>query len=290
MLINKLIEPIYTHKFSSEDLSVVQIKNPYEISTSVIRELINRYCTCGFVILEFKGTDVGNETFEAFSRSLGLGNAYTPEVYNDYKSLHSEHGFNVLTQRDNEDGHKAFNTSSEQEIHSDGTLEKIGFIKTTLLYCKSQGESGGENTIYNSVGAFYHLLKTRFDIAKLLFDERCLKRASNINNQEYIGPAFSIQENKIISRFSLDNTCDWNYGFMKIPKLEEAYSMMKDLANHGSPYFVTCKLMPGQAILMANDKISHGRKKFYNSGERKREMIRGLFLDKPNLNKGEFSI
>ena len=134
------------------------------------------------------------------------------------------------------------------------------------------------------------MIETNFEIAKLLLDDNSLRRVSNINFQEYIGPAFAIQNNKIHSRFSLDNTCDWKYGFTKLPKLEKAYSLLKEQVNDESPYFITCKLKPGQGILMANDKISHGRKSFIDSKECKREMIRGLFIKKPNLTKGEFLV
>ncbi|MGF6952444.1 hypothetical protein QF028_004949 [Neobacillus sp. B4I6] len=287
MIKNLFMERIYTHMYSSNDTNVVQINDLHE--TRTIKNLIEKYLLCGFAIFEFIDMKVNNETLEAFANSLNLGNAYIPQVYNNYKLLNSKMGFNLIGQKDNDPSHKAFNTSSEQEIHSDGTLEKIGFIKTSLLYCRSQGLSGGENTIFNSTGAFYNLLTTNFDIAKLLLDAQSLKRISSINHQEYIGPAFAIQENKIISRFSLDNTCDWRYGFNILPGLEEAYLSLTDLVYDGSPYYITFKLKPGQGLIMANDKISHGRKEFLNTKEFKREMIRGLFIKNPELTKGGYA-
>lgn len=276
---NILSETIYTHRYSSEDLIAVQVNDFY--NTETIKQLLKRYYTYGFVIFDFGDNEVDQETLQDLVNYLGLGDAYIPSVYANYKSLKSDHGFNILNQKYDDNSHRAFNTSLEQEIHSDGTLEKIGFIKTTLLYCKAQGISGGESTLFNSVGAYFNLIKTNFEISKLLLDENCLRRVSNINYQEYIGPAFAIQENKLISRFSLDNTCDWNHGFEKLPGLEKAFTLLTEQVNDQSPYFITCKLKPGQGMLIANNKISHGRKSFKDSKECRREMIRGLFTKAP---------
>lgn len=44
-----------------------------------------------------------------------------------------------------------------------------------------------------------------------------------------------------------------------------------------SPYYIEAMLKDNQGIILANNKISHGRKKFEDN-EMKREMIRGLFV------------
>ncbi|MFF2288814.1 TauD/TfdA family dioxygenase [Peribacillus butanolivorans] len=179
----------------------------------------------------------------------------------------------------NDGSHRAFQTNNDQKIHCDGTIEVLGKIKTSILLCAIPAAVGGETIIFNSVAAFYDLLEndnSRY-IASSLLDMQALKRvAVNRNNEEYIGPAFAIKNGEIISRFSLDNTCDWDYSFENVKLLKEAYALLVDTIVPNSPFYIETKLKCSQGIIMANDKISHGRKGFIDK-HFKREMIRGLF-------------
>ncbi|MFJ7679855.1 TauD/TfdA family dioxygenase, partial [Peribacillus sp. NPDC097198] len=223
-------ENIYTKKYSNKDINIVKVYDIFNAST--LNQLIHDYSNNGFAIFELMDMEVNQETLKQFTDSLGLGAAYIPSTYNN-KSFYSKKGFNLITKNKHDQSHKAFNTSSEQELHSDGTLEPIGFIKTSLLFCESQGLSGGENTLFNSVGAFYDMLINCSNIGWSMLNDSSLRRYSYINNDQNIGPTFSIKENQIISRFSLDNTSDWNYGFENVPNLEKAYSFLQGLIYEG---------------------------------------------------------
>ena len=110
---------------------VVQIKDLNK-TDKVKQQLLERFFTCGFVIFEFVDKEVEQETLENFVNFLGLGRPFIPRVYNNYKLSNSKGGFNVLRNRDDH-SHKAFNTSLEQEIHSDGTLRENWICKNHLI-------------------------------------------------------------------------------------------------------------------------------------------------------------
>ncbi|MGW9102965.1 hypothetical protein ACWGPZ_26665 [Priestia megaterium] len=92
-----------------------------------------------------------------------------------------------------------------------------------------------------------------------------------------------MKNGELMSRFSLDNTSDWDYGFKNVKFLKEAYLLLTKLITPNSPYYIEMKLEKNQGIIMAKDKISHGRKEFKDQGSR-REKIRGLFEKKLKFN------
>ncbi|AIK35340.1 taurine catabolism dioxygenase TauD/TfdA domain protein (plasmid) [Bacillus pseudomycoides] len=103
------------------------------------------------------------------------------------------------------------------------------------------------------------------------------------NNAEYVGPAFAYENETVISRFTLDATADWQYGFKRIPYLKEAHDYLVDLAQEGSPYFLKLKLYSNQGIIFSNDTLAHGREAFEECNDQPRKMVRGLFLKVPSL-------
>lgn len=272
LIIEPIYKDIYKHRiFDSVDISLNRSK-------SAIGKIKKHYSENGFAIFDTGNDLVTPEYLERFSFDLGLEKPIVPGVYANIDSFSTEKGFNRITNKKIDRlEHKAFRTTSSQNLHVDGTLEQIGLIKTTLLFCLNQGISGGENNIFNSVGAFYNFLISDFERAKLFFENKTLRRYSHLNNLEYIGPAFKIVNNKIISRFSFDNTSDWNYGFKNIDGLKDSYLYFMENYVYNDSYHTTIKLNPGQGIIMANDKIAHGRNEFIDSESTQREMIRGLF-------------
>jgi len=96
-----------------------------------------------------------------------------------------------------------------------------------------------------------------------LLDGSALRRASSIGtNDELIGPAFVYSQGEIITRFTDDQTSDWNYGFSRVPRLEEAVRAMRGLAQPGSAYFLQVPVRSGHGIIFANDTQAHGRQPF----------------------------
>ncbi|MFC6038919.1 TauD/TfdA family dioxygenase [Paenisporosarcina macmurdoensis] len=268
---------IYKHVYRSEDIDPVYIKSVDMISEKEVEEFVKKYKSAGFVVFELLNDSTNQNVMLKIAKRFKLGEPFVPNIYLSKPEIYEKSGLNII--KAGEGTHRAFQTINEQKIHCDGTIEPIGKIKTSILLCITPAAVGGETIIFNSVAAFYDLYENKESnsIMSSFLHFKALKRvAVNGEKEEYIGPSFLINNGEISSRFSLDNTCDWDFGFRNVEFLKEAYSLMTEKITPNSPYYIETRLKKNQGIVMANDKISHGRKE-YKDGNSKREMIRGLF-------------
>jgi hypothetical protein len=268
---------LYRHEYSLQDVIPVLIQSVDSVTIEEKSALISKYEDSGFVIFELSNDFPDQKSLLKIASEFKLGIPFVPSIYNSQKDIYQESGVNYISVKDGT--HRAFQTNGEQQLHSDGTLERIGRIKTTILLCQSQASSGGETRIFNSVGAFYGLFNKNecSNLAYALMNPYSLRRvAVNGKREEAIGPAFLIEGKELISRFSIDNTSDWQYGFKRVKNLHKAYDLMVEQISNKSPYYLETKLEENQGIIIANHKISHGRNE-YEDMTKKRTMIRGLF-------------
>lgn len=78
-------------------------------------------------------------------------------------------------------------------------------------------------------------------------------------------------------------TADWDYSRNINPRVVEAVEYMSQLAAEGSRYHLTFPLYRGQALIMRNDKISHGRHSYTDDPASPRTLLRGMFTRAPTL-------
>jgi Taurine catabolism dioxygenase TauD, TfdA family len=265
----------------------VNIDSPNEFTQQQATKIIDNYNNYGFSIFQFNKPIMKDMDLINFYKSLGLYRPFVPRIYHESPGIYEKSGLNHISTKSaevNEDNlHRAFQTTNNQELHSDGTLEKIGKIRTSTLFCINPAVEGGDNIIFNSVAAFFSIWKMSPEIASSMLNENALKRLDiGRTNGSSIGPAFKISNNTIISRFSMDNTCDWEYGFNNVNNLRECFELLTRFMKIGSPYYIRVKLLKNQGILMANHKISHGRTSYFDTFNFQRKMIRGLYTIEPH--------
>ena len=268
---------LYNCIYSQEDIKSIPIQDVKELSHNELTELTMKYNEVGFVIFKLMNDKANDQSLLDIARNLKLGDPFVPNIYNSLKDVYKGNGLNAI--QVNQGGHRAFQTNNDQELHTDGTLEKIGKVKTSILLCARPASNGGETIVFNSVAAFYEMfnnIQLRSKVKSLLHPKALRRVAVNGNGQDSVGPVFSIENNELMSRFSLDNTSDWQYGFENVPHLKEAFTIISQKAKFNSPFYIETKLNENEGIIMANNKIAHGRKK-YRDKYRKRKMIRGLF-------------
>jgi Taurine catabolism dioxygenase TauD, TfdA family len=281
---------ILSADYNENGLFPVHINSIDDITQQQATEIIDNYNNYGFSIFQFNQQISNDDDLINFYQRLGLYQPYVPKIYHKDPKIYETSGLNHISKNYEEEEkentfHRAFQTTKNQELHSDGTLEEIGQIKTSTLFCINPAVQGGENLIFNSVAAFFSLWKRFPDMASSMLDENALKRQDiGRTNRVSIGPAFKIESNRIISRFSMDNTCDWEYGFNKVNNLRECFEQLTCFMQLGSPYYIRVKLLQNQGLIMANHKISHGRTSYSDIYESQRKMIRGLYTVEPQLN------
>ncbi|WP_170974067.1 TauD/TfdA family dioxygenase [Peribacillus simplex] len=282
LLRTNIFQEVKDYHYINNETNVIVID--MENLDNVTKEkVIKDYYLKGFAIVELRDGIASERNLTKMTQWLNLGAPYIPRQYDKLPTTYNSQGLNVITYSSTDsNSHRAFQTRNGQNLHSDGTLEVIGFVKTSILFCEQTAENGGETTLFNSVGAFFNVIKDYLNYANALLDEKALKRIDiGRTNQESIGPVFKILNNELVSRFSMDNTCLWEHGFKNVPFLEEAYNYITSYINLDSPFYTEFSLKEGQGIIFANDKISHGRRKYYDSKEKQRKMHRGLYTERP---------
>jgi Taurine catabolism dioxygenase TauD, TfdA family len=173
--------------------------------------------------------------------------------------------------------HPAFATRAGQRVHSDGTLQHIGEVKTSLLACRSPASYGGESILFNSTAAFAALATRDEPAAAALMGEAVLVRTANINDGDSMaGPAFALHGDQLLSRYSVTATDTFQAAGVDPAALNRGLIFLLHHAHPGSPHYLELALSAGQGLLLANDRISHGRRPF-RDGTTPRVMLRALF-------------
>ncbi len=92
--------------------------------------------------------------------------------------------------------HPSFHKATGLDLHCDGTLQPIGYVKTAILLCKSPSMQGGELTLFNAASAFSELAIIDTPAAIALAHPKVLSRKANINGCEDINrcPTFAVQK------------------------------------------------------------------------------------------------
>jgi|694.fasta_scaffold153413_3 hypothetical protein len=270
--------PIYCPYFKSSSFGPIELELREHFCPSAnrdIAEIIRRYHEDGFAHFSYQGN--GNEVILWIASRLKLGRPFVP-VYNRRNPAYSENGYNIIRISPSSN-HRAFASPKAQGLHVDGTLTTLGMIKTSVLLCEAPAEIGGETTLFKAVAAFARLMREDPEIGTSLLRHAVLTRRDVGASQECeTSPAFAIEGNELLSRFSVDNTSCWA---KEPPQAVAAFTYLKQLARAGSPFYHSFKLRAHEGIIIANDKISHGRRKYYERSAGTRCMLRALFIDRP---------
>lgn len=271
--------------YDQDALKRVDISDVQNITSNEIKAIYSSYRRYGFALFRFLKDEFSKENIEYFVKRLGLHTLYIPKHFDDLdeKTMFSK-GMNYISNSIgyNEKTNEAFYGNGSLNLHVDATGAPIGIVKSSLLFCVTPAAYGGESTIFNSCEAFKHLFKEDPALAFALTNEKALKRIKNFDYADRVynvGPAFSLIGGEIVTRYSDDYTCCWQDSFKEVECLEEAYNRMAQLSQDDK-YYTEFKLLQGEGLIMANDKVSHGRKAFVDSVSSKRKMIRVLYYER----------
>jgi hypothetical protein len=211
--------------------------------------------------------------------ALGLGPAFAPPQYNS--RAYVDGGVTRIMADATTAAHPAFGQAAGQPLHTDGTLQRIGEIKTALMLCARPAASGGTSRLFNASGALAALLNQDPAAAAALTAPEVLVRTSNLpdsRGQSAAGPAFAIADGRIISRYSVTATDTYDPAAVSSPAaLGRALQFLRDAARPGTSYYTEVTLATGQGLLIANDMISHGRTPYQDAPDTPRLIYRALY-------------
>lgn len=271
--------------FDNIPTAPVIINKANNIGLPAKRQIIDRYLLHSFVIVQLTNDFPTAEALSALAISLDLGVPFVPPLYGkgDYTTTAISQ---ISSQGYQGSNHPSFEQTSGIEFHCDGTLQKIGYVKTSILLCESAGAEGGDSTLFNALGAFAKLAETDLPAAVALASPGVLVRQANINGCSDIneGPAFTVLDGELICAYSVTKTDSLiaTEG-VDVLALRRGSNFLRQAALPGSPFFTQLRLEAGQAIILSNSKICHGRTPFTDNSDQKRCLYRGLYLNRPKM-------
>jgi hypothetical protein len=98
-----------------------------------------------------------------------------------------------------------------------------------------------------------------------------------------VGPAFTARDGHLVCGYSVSETDSWAVADgVNAADLERALAAMRRASEPGSRHFAQVTLETGQALVLDNTRLSHGRTSYRNSDTYQRCLYRGLFLRYPS--------
>ncbi|MCP9211499.1 TauD/TfdA family dioxygenase [Streptomyces sp. NEAU-Y11] len=255
-----------------------------QVSEAEAAEAVARYRLNGFALVQFTPEECGEDTVEHLAQALELGEPFVPPLYTK-AGYASPRVSSISAPEVQEDSrHPHFETTVGQDLHCDGTLQDIGVIKSAVLLCCSQGAEGGESFVFNAHAAFAELLDTDPAAARALTSPGVLVRRATFNGSDEAnrGPAFAVIGDRLVCRYCVDATDRWETSAVDDPVAAgRGLEFLRSARQEGSPYSLRFTLAEGQAIVMDNTRISHGRSKYRDGPGRRRRLLRSLHLRHP---------
>ncbi|MFG1879583.1 TauD/TfdA family dioxygenase [Sphaerisporangium sp. NPDC049003] len=242
------------------------------------RMIVESYRRRGYTVVQLARTVPTGQDLTAMAGALGLGEPFTPPLY--AASSHTTGGISRLTADPNAD--HPFQNRAGQNVHCDGTLQQLGQIPTTVMICVRPAVNGGATYLFNAVAAYAELRHRDPAAAAQLDHDRALERRSTlVADQVTFGPAFAIDSCGLpITRYSRTAT-DTYHPADDRAALERALAFLETAARPGSRHRIDFSLDAGQALVLANDRIGHGRTAYRDDPDAPRLLLRGLFTLKP---------
>ncbi|MEV7007467.1 TauD/TfdA family dioxygenase [Streptosporangium sp. NPDC051022] len=215
------------------------------------------------------------ETLEFLAETFELGEPFVPEAY---RSRRFDSPLSDI-RKDASSAHPGFATDAGQPMHVDGLLESLGTVRTSLLHCVRQAVTGGRTILFDACGVFDRLRAEDPPAADALLAGDVLERFATIPgvHESSVGPAFEVDESgRTLCRFSDGPTERWHPGPGHEDDLERGLSVLRREAASDGPYRISVPLRPGETLIFANDRLSHGREAFVDDPRNPRHLVRAL--------------
>lgn len=246
------------------------------------REVRRQIADFGFAIAGLRPDSDAHGRVALVARVLALGEPYVPRLY---RMTGAAYGTPLVDIRPTSSAnHPSFSTGKAQPYHTDGLLEDLGTIKTTLLYCARPALSGGRTVVLNSCAIFTRLHEVDPEAADVLLRPHILGKRSTLPgvDAETVGPAFAYSaDGALLTRFGDRGPETWHPRDGEADALDRARRFFETEGREGSRHRLAVRLEPGDCLIFRNDLLSHGRESFTDDPGNPRHLVRGLYLAAP---------
>nr|ADC96661.1 dioxygenase [Streptomyces sp. SN-1061M] len=246
-------------------------------------ETLDMLETYGFAVTRSPSATVSAEDahreMAAIRADLGLGDPYVPLLYRDRDAP-------IVTEvtRKADSDHPVFHTGAAQGWHTDGLLEAIGTIKTTLLYCVRPARGGGRTFLLNAGRVFDELRAEDSEAAGILLRDTILGRRSTIPgvDREAVGPVFAeLGDGHYATRYGQGQVEHWYPKDAAEQKVLDRALAYFTARRDDPDVRIDLLLRAGQCLIFRNDVLAHGREHFTDDSRHPRLLLRSLHTDAP---------
>jgi hypothetical protein len=249
---------------------------------AAVARIRESYQRSGFALFTVEDPAVtGRAVLAETARLLGLGGAYVPAAYATEPDRfgYDSDGFNTISPTPTVNSHGSFGTCTAQGFHTDGTLEPIGHVGTSLLWFDRAARKGGHTTIFQAVEAFEDL--RRIDpagAAALMTDDALTRVARSFQPPPRTsGPAFAELDGRgLRTRWADDGTEIWQLADSLGAQRAAAVERLRAMSRPGGRYRQDIAIPSRTGLVLCNGRIAHGRTAF-TAGIGERVLIRGLY-------------
>ena len=260
------------------NLQMIEIKNPDSLSPDEYGRLSSQLAVFNLALFRLAGNPrISNEILKALGSSTGLrrldGNLYAND--SDISELR------VIDK--GRRGEYIPYTNRPLGWHTDGyynSPEKT--IRSFILYCVSDAESGGENQLLDPELAYIHLRDHDTALIEAMMHPAAFTIPETVEAGGYVRPAqsspvFQIDPDNgnLLMRYTQRKThIEWREDDMT----RQALSLLGDLLSSDSDHILNARLKPGEGLICNN--VLHNRSGFSDSPAHTRIMLRARYYDR----------
>lgn len=243
------------------------------------RRITDSYQHRGYAVVHVPETAPSAQRLRELFTALHLGEVFAPPLYT--ASSHTSAGVSQLTAAAG--GDHPFQDRAGQNVHCDGTLQNLGQIPTTLMVCVTAAAEGGSSYLVNLVDAYAELRRVDSEAADELAHDSALVRTSTFApGHSTVGPAFArTADGSWTTRYSRTATDTYHATSGGAAAMGRALKFLDTAARLGSAFRTDFTLGSGQALILANDRLGHGRTAFRDDPNAPRLLLRALSTRRP---------
>ncbi|MFI7633014.1 TauD/TfdA family dioxygenase [Nonomuraea sp. NPDC049400] len=234
----------------------------------------------GFAVADMPADVTPVSAIELLADGWDLGQPVVPALYRMPGAEQFDREIAEIRETDRS-SHPGFAVRTAQDFHVDGTLDDPEETPTVVMYCVRAAHRGGNSLLFNAVAAFHDLYQRDREAASALLHPRVLRRTASLKGIDAYreGEAFRVKnDGTIVNRYSDDGIATWTPAEGQSEALARALdSIRRSSRTADSKYVASIRLEDGQALVLRNDRVSHGREAFTNSPRSPRQLLRAIY-------------
>ncbi len=265
------------HVISCVESCIVEIINPYKLTTAEKDKIQHLCCYNNFALFEIKPQDDYVDAITQINHQVGL-------IDYDQHLYAQNNGLSYITQS-NDKKQSEFIPYTDKEIswHTDGYYNAIyNQVRAFSLFCVYPAATGGVNQWIDPQMVYLLLREENADVVMALSNPQAMsipehKVDGYVMRAQSTGPIFFIDEQsaELYMRYTQRKK---NIEFLDSSEIKQAIALLDDLLGASTPYHFEYTMSAKQGLICNN--ILHNRSAFVDDLEQPRLLLRGRYFNR----------